>query len=156
MQKLLSEKYLLILGVSFGISFWFLESFIHSVFFRHGSFIEELLPLSDIHEIWMRTIICVLFIIFGIYTQAVVNKSKALEKERENIIKELQNSLEEIKTLRGILPICTNCKKIRDDKGYWHQLEMYFREHSQTDFSHGICPECMKKLYPNFSKKKSI
>jgi len=156
MKKLLSERILLILGICIGISFWFLESFIHAVIFKHGSFTEELLPLSDIHEIWMRTIICVLFILFGIYAQVVVNKRRALEKEREKIIAELQKSLEEIKTLRSILPICSSCKKIRDDKGYWHKLESYFAEYSQTDFSHGICPECMNKLYPDFSKKKNI
>lgn len=155
MQKLLSEKFLLILGLCIGISFWFFESFVHAVIFKHGSFSEEILPLSDIHEIWMRAFICMLFIIFGIYAQAVVNKRRALEKEKENIITELQKSLEEIKTLRSILPICSSCKKIRDDKGYWHKLESYFAKHSQTDFSHGICPECMKKLYPDFNKNKN-
>jgi hypothetical protein len=55
---------------------------------------------------------------------------------------------EEIKTLRGILPICSFCKKIRDDKGYWEKVEVYFHKYSQADFSHGICPECLKKHYP--------
>ena len=67
---------------------------------------------------------------------------------------DLQQALDEIKTLKGILPICANCKKIRDDEGYWNQIEGYIREHSQADFSHGICPDCAKKLYPELKLKK--
>ena len=63
---------------------------------------------------------------------------------------ELRRALTEIKTLRGILPICMNCKKIRDDRGYWNQIKIYVRDHTEADFSHGICPECMTKLYPDF------
>ena len=74
-------------------------------------------------------------------------KHKA-EEEREQLIHELQAALAEIKTLRGILPICSSCKKIRDDEGYWHQVEVYIRDHSEAEFSHGLCPECAKKLYP--------
>lgn len=58
--------------------------------------------------------------------------------------------VEEITALKGILPICANCKKIRDDKGYWHQVEAYLSTHSTAEFSHGICPECQKVLYPEF------
>ena len=58
---------------------------------------------------------------------------------------------EELKTLKGFLPICASCKKIRDDKGYWNQIEAYIRDHSEVDFSHGICPECAKKLYPDIN-----
>lgn len=63
---------------------------------------------------------------------------------------ELKKAREEIKSLRGILPICASCKKIRDDKGYWNQIETYISRHSEVDFSHGICPECAEKLYPEF------
>lgn len=62
---------------------------------------------------------------------------------------ELQESLSKVKLLSGFLPICASCKKIRDDKGYWNQIEIYIREHSEAEFSHGICPECTKKLYPD-------
>ena len=68
-------------------------------------------------------------------------------------IEELQQALAEIKTLRGIVPICASCKKIRDDAGFWQQVEVYVRDHSEAEFSHGICPECMKKLYPEFVDK---
>ena len=59
--------------------------------------------------------------------------------------------MENIKTLKGIIPICASCKKIRDDQGYWNQLESYVAEHSEADFSHSICPECIKRLYPDLS-----
>ena len=59
----------------------------------------------------------------------------------------------EINTLRGIIPICSSCKNIRDDKGYWQQVEVYIRDRSEAQFSHGLCPECMEKLYPEFARK---
>ncbi len=64
-------------------------------------------------------------------------------------ISELQSALNEIKTLKGMLPICSTCKKIRDDQGYWNQIEAYIMAHSEAEFTHSICPECIKKLYPN-------
>lgn len=67
-------------------------------------------------------------------------------------VEALRQALEQIKTLRGILPICANCKKIRDDQGYWNQVEVYVRDHTEAEFSHGICPECIKKLYPGYKQ----
>jgi len=61
-----------------------------------------------------------------------------------------------VKKLSGMLPICASCKKIRDDKGYWTQIEAYIRDHSEAEFSHGICPECMKKLYPEFCSEDGV
>jgi len=74
---------------------------------------------------------------------------KLAEQEKERLIRELKKALEDIKQLSGLLPICSNCKKIRDDKGYWNQIEGYIRDHSEAEFSHGICPECAKELYPD-------
>jgi PAS domain S-box-containing protein len=84
-----------------------------------------------------------------------ITRRKLLEEEREKIISELQESISNIKILRGMLPICASCKKIRDDKGYWNMLEVYIRDHSEADFSHGLCPDCVKKLYPGYSKDNS-
>lgn len=70
-----------------------------------------------------------------------------VESEKEKLIDELTLAIEEIRTLRGILPICSECKKIRDDKGYWTQIETYIGEHSEADFSHSICPHCLENLY---------
>jgi PAS domain S-box-containing protein len=81
-----------------------------------------------------------------------ITKRKEIEADREKLIGKLQDALNKIKTLRGIIPICAACKKIRDDKGYWNQIESYIREHSEAVFSHGICPECAEKLYPDLQK----
>lgn len=83
-----------------------------------------------------------------------ITKRKLVEKEREDLIKKLKEALDKIKTLRGLIPICSECKKIRDDQGYWSQVETYIEHHSEAEFSHGICPECMKKLYPKYYEKK--
>ncbi|MGL4368223.1 MAG: PAS domain-containing protein, partial [Spirochaetota bacterium] len=82
-----------------------------------------------------------------------INERKNMEKEREHIICDLQKALSEVKTLSGMLPICASCKKIRDDQGYWNQIEVYIQEHSDVDFSHSLCPECAQKLYPELHTK---
>jgi PAS domain S-box-containing protein len=82
-----------------------------------------------------------------------ITKRKQVEAEREKLIKDLQDALAEVKTLRGILPICMNCKKIRDDEGAWTQLELYIKEHTGADFSHGMCEQCAEKLYPEVYEK---
>ena len=77
-----------------------------------------------------------------------ITERKRADREREKLVNELQEALSKVKTLSGFLPICSNCKKIRDDSGYWQQVESYIRDHSEAEFSHGICPECARKLYP--------
>jgi len=84
----------------------------------------------------------------------VVTKEMEAEEEREKLVIKLQEAFANIKTLRGFLPICSNCKKIRDDKGYWNQIESYISTHTDVDFSHGICPECARQLYPDFDHDK--
>jgi tetratricopeptide (TPR) repeat protein len=86
----------------------------------------------------------------------ISHEVETLKKESEihrlkNV--ELQAALEQVKQLSGLLPICANCKKIRDDTGYWQDVAVYIRDHSEVKFSHGICPECMEKLYPEFVQK---
>lgn len=81
--------------------------------------------------------------------QHEMNHRKIAEEGRTKLIEELQKALSEVKTLRGFLPICSHCKKIRDDKGYWNQIESYIHKHSDAEFSHSICPECAKKHYPD-------
>ncbi len=74
---------------------------------------------------------------------------RVLIRNQETLIAELKEALSQVKTLRGFLPICASCKKIRDDQGYWHQIETYIRDHSEADFSHGICMDCARRLYPD-------
>lgn len=77
-----------------------------------------------------------------------INHRHAADQERERLIIELRDALTKVKRLSGLLPICSCCKKIRDDHGYWNQLEVYIQEHSDASFTHSFCPECVKKLYP--------
>jgi CheY-like chemotaxis protein len=81
---------------------------------------------------------------------ARINTHVALRKkdrERERLIAELKDALAEVKTLSGLLPVCAGCKKVRDDKGYWNQLETYLQNHTDANVSHGLCPDCMDKMY---------
>jgi len=71
------------------------------------------------------------------------------ERERDRLIGELQEALSQVKRLSGLLPVCSYCKKVRDDKGYWNQIDAYIEEHSDADISHSICPECAEKYYPD-------
>ena len=87
-------------------------------------------------------------------TERTIELSKSNEQlqlevaERKKLIVELQKAIAEVKTLKGFLPICASCKNIRDDKGFWSQVEEYISAHSDVAFTHSICPECVKKLYP--------
>ena len=84
---------------------------------------------------------------------ALRNLQSQLERanrELEHRVHELQRALDQVKTLSGLLPICANCKKVRDDQGYWHQVEVYIRDRSEAKFSHGLCPDCIRELYPDY------
>lgn len=79
-----------------------------------------------------------------------ITERRQIAEERENLIVELRDALSKIKTLSGLLPICASCKKVRDDKGYWQQIEAFIGKHTEAEFSHSICPECRERLYPGF------
>ena len=98
-------------------------------------------PLS-----WSEELIALLKIAGVVFGNAIERKQS--EEERSRLIFELQESLARVRTLSGMLPICASCKKIRDDKGYWNQIETYIRDRSEAEFTHGICPECAARLYP--------
>ena len=100
--------------------------------------------LNDFGEV--DTVIC---------TSKNITKRKISEVALKNERDKLMKALKEIKTLSGLLPICASCKNIRDDKGYWNQIESYVRDHSEAEFTHSICPECAKKLYPGVGIKKN-
>jgi PAS domain S-box-containing protein len=81
-----------------------------------------------------------------------ITDRKQAEAERQKTIQELRLALAEVKTLRGVVPICANCKRIRDDRGYWEQVESYVSSHTEALFTHSICPACIQKLYPEFCR----
>ncbi len=80
-----------------------------------------------------------------------IKKRQRAEEQKDILIIELRQAVDEVKTLQGIIPICASCKKIRDDHGYWQQVETYVSSHSNAAFSHGICPDCVKKLYSEYA-----
>jgi len=86
-----------------------------------------------------------------------ITSRKKIEQERESLIEQLQTIRSEVATLQHILPICSHCKQVRDDQGYWKQLETYLHQHADLSFSHSLCPSCAKKLYGDaewFEKNK--
>ncbi|MCD4690074.1 hypothetical protein K8S17_01290 [bacterium] len=99
---------------------------------------ERMFAVSRAHEQWQLDEIFVLLMVLG--GCSVVYSFRRW--------RELSRALHEVRTLRGIIPICAKCKKIRDDDGYWGQVETYVRDHTEAEFSHGLCPECAAELYP--------
>lgn len=90
--------------------------------------------------------------VVGVITD--VTERKRIAAEKEKLIVELKKAFANVKTLSGLLPICSYCKKIRDDTGYWSRIEKYVQTHSKAEFSHGICPDCVKEHYPEYSNRK--
>jgi hypothetical protein len=93
------------------------------------------------------------FVFFALAT-SLVSRLRIYMRDRTNLIFELQSALSDVKELSGILPICASCKKIRDDEGYWQHVEEYLTRHTNAEFTHGLCRECSKKLYPRFNNEK--
>jgi PAS domain S-box-containing protein len=83
-----------------------------------------------------------------------ITDRKRAEEDRVRLIVELKDALSKVRALHGMLPICASCKKIRNDEGYWEQVEIYIRDHSEAEFTHGMCPDCSKKLYPEYCETK--
>jgi len=83
-----------------------------------------------------------------------IDERKQAEEKLEEVILTLNDALSKVKLLSGLLPICSSCKKIRNDEGYWEQMELYVKNHSEAEFSHGICPDCAQKMYPEYYKTK--
>jgi CheY-like chemotaxis protein len=91
------------------------------------------------------------YLVKGQVTANLLMRAIRYAIEREKLVVKLRESLEQIKTLRGFIPICASCKKIRNDQGFWQQVEVYVSNHTEAEFSHGICPGCIKTLYPEFA-----
>ena len=122
---------------------------------------ERTVQFSRTHETWeldevfvalVILTFCLLVFAFRRWRDLVSEtekKSEALEKN-EMLIAELRETLNQVERLETLLPICSNCHSIRNDQGYWQRVESYFQDHTGASFSHSICPECLKKLYPEF------
>ena len=134
------DKRILSAAVLLGFFGGLIDTILDYSFFYKGESLLDLL-FFDVpnHALYFRSVILFLFIIFGLIVG--------------NTISRLEEALQNVKTLSGFLPICANCKKIRDDEGYWQQIEEYIMDHSEADFTHGICNECVEKLYPEHYPK---
>ena len=116
--------------------------------------LERLLIISFVIVIILALSVLITSTVNVVKEKRMLIERRRAEGERERLIIELQDALAEVRTLSGLLPICSGCKKIRDDQGYWNQIEDYISSRSKATFSHGICPECAKKLYPDYYKDK--
>lgn len=130
------------------------------IFASSNDILEAVVDFSRLHENWEADEIIPVFL-FLVFALLVFVFRRWSEVRELNVMlasqkNELEKALSEIKQLRGILPICAECKKIRDDKGYWHQVELYVREHTDAQFSHSICPDCKQKLYPELYDDKDM
>jgi len=106
-------------------------------------------------QLWLFSAVTTAFIATLCFIFLLLREIKKRRRAEETLrkkINELNGALEQIRTLRGIIPICSGCKKIRDDTGYWQQVEIYIRDHSEVEFSHSLCPDCAKRLYPRYFK----
>ena len=108
------------------------------------NFLEKIINFAHMHEdLQLDEILNVIIFLMFAFVIFSVRRWMEIRKAKSEIIQ-----------LRGIIPICASCKKIRDDAGYWHEIELYIEKHSEADFSHGLCPDCIKKLYPELDIKK--
>ncbi len=112
-------------------------------------------PCKNGSTVWTEALVRVLFdedceFIGFLGVTRNISERKAAEAERERLIRDLQEALGRVKQIEGILPICSFCKRIRDEDGHWHRLESYISEHSEAQFTHGFCPQCGRKYYPDY------
>jgi hypothetical protein len=146
----------LTIGAAFG--YFVFHPFIHIISLTHlfGDRGISTDLLSDILNAFSISMLpwSIAFMILNALIGFSYGKIKQADKEKSKIIKELQSALEKVKMLSGMLPICASCKQIRDDRGYWNKIEVYIEKHSEAEFSHGICPECARKLYPEYFSER--
>ena len=131
-----------------GAMFFFFESMINS------PRIPDLVSLHQLMIIFYEISWCLVFIMMN--NQRLEGELHQSQEELQASLDQLKTAMSEIKTLSGLLPICSICHKVRDDKGYWNRLEAYISSHSEAEFSHGICPECAKTAYPELDLKNKM
>ncbi len=116
--------------------------------------VEKLINFTERYEQWEldELLIVTIFLTLAIpfYLSRRWREVNKTHEELQQAHTDLQKAVQEIKVLRGFIPICANCKRIRDDSGYWEQMEAYISRHSEAVFSHGICPDCMQELYSEY------
>lgn len=145
-----AARKILLLSIVTSIVFVFVDTIIDP-HYHSALFLEQLLIADGGHEFFMRFIVVLLFIAFGMIAATLLRRKQKAELEKELLIGELKEAITRIETLIGLLPICAYCKKVRDDHGYWNRIETYISKHSRAEFTHSICPECEKKAVDEFN-----
>ncbi|MFZ5571007.1 MAG: hypothetical protein ACOZF0_11420 [Thermodesulfobacteriota bacterium] len=146
------------LGVSIGVLY--IPPILFSLWFSHREFTLLITLVATfftifaffwqpgVNDMW-KVVFNRALALFAIWVTAILGlKRKTMELKREKAVREREEALKQVQILRGFLPICAACKKIRNDQGHWVQIEEYIRDHSEAEFSHSICPSCACKLYP--------
>jgi hypothetical protein len=137
LNRLKSGKQMALITALVIVLYWLFESVVDLFFFPQARLMERIFA-PDAHEIYSRSVGILLIMGFSFLAQKMLSRYR--------------DALAQVKTLKGLLPICAHCKKILDDQGYWQQLEAYIHKHSGARFSHGLCPDCLQVLYPEFYK----
>ena len=146
-----TEYRVLALAMILALVLWLFDALWYRLFFQ-GLLPSSLDPRRTEHDLILRSLASGYVLIFGCVMAITIAQRKRAEREREELISQLREALRNVRTLRGLLPICANCKRIRDDQGYWRSVEAYVREHSEAEFTHGLCPDCLAKLYPEYAE----
>jgi hypothetical protein len=124
---------------------------------RRFDLLEWFVDYSRAHENWeldeFATVAIFLMVCLGIFAWRRLRELRDSQQELDQKNHDLEQALNEVKELKGLIPICVSCKSIRDDEGYWHQVESYITNHTHASFTHGICPDCMRRLYPDYVDK---
>ena len=136
---------------------WCIIGFLHSAKYN---FLERFYLYSRAHESWNLdewvAVVHVLALAFALFA---FRRLWEIRKMRNELLKKnlaLEKSMAEIKTLQGIIPICARCKKIRDDKGFWTQVEAYIQQHTDAAFTHGVCPDCREETLAEYRRNKAL
>ncbi len=135
----------LLAGVVFALLYWMVEASRYAAAFPESGFMAAFFPVKDVDGLMMRVLTTMLFVVLGAIANAMLTQLRRAHEEQKRLAEELQKTFYEIKALSKLLPICSVCKKVRSDSGYWQQVEDYFRDRSNALFSHGYCPECAAK-----------
>jgi hypothetical protein len=137
-------------GLLTALFFWVLEATIHSITSEQGTITSHLLPENG-HELWSRSLVCLLFIAFGVFAHLVVARINRAREEQQRLQARLEKAL--MKVLSGFIPICAGCKRIRQEgadpeqESSWYRIESYLKERTGVEITHSICPACEREFY---------
>ena len=144
-MKINIEWRIFLLSIVLGVIVWLVDCWVDAYFFFKGSLVDQIFH-PETFELYMRGLILLVFIGFGFVVANVVSRLRQSEEEKTRTIANFKKAQKELAALREFLPICASCKRIRGDDDSWQPIEGYIRDHSAVEFTHGLCPDCLKNL----------